>query len=575
MFGRKKGPTGFIKNTGIDPDEVLLDAFNLPAFDTNQFEGRVERSIHGMVPHFVGVATVLILLLFAFQVWNLQIAKGEAFSVLSQKNRLDHEVLFAERGNVYDRNNNELAWNVPPLPEEGEDIFDSYSLRSYTSAEGFGHILGFVGYPEKDASGYWWRTEYVGKDGIESSLDSILQGTNGVRIIEVDALNNIQSENTIEDPIDGESVMLNIDAQVQSALFKAVKEGARTAGFVGGAGLIMDVTSGAIIAMTSYPEYSPQIMTDGSDTQKIGSYSVDEQQPFLNRAVLGEYTPGSIVKPYIAAAALAEGLVTPSTSILSTGEIRIPNPYSPGNDSIFRDWKVHGWVNVTQALAVSSNVYFYAVGGGYEDQEGLGIEKLAAYASRFGLGKKTGIELGAEGRGVVPTPAWKKEVFGEENPWRLGNTYHTAIGQFGFLITPIQALRYISAVANGGTLVTPRLMKESRVRGTSVGISDEYLSVVRAGMKKGVTEGIAASLNVSGIEIAAKTGTAQLGERNESMNSWVIGFWPADKPRFAFVTVLEKAPAGTLQGAAPAMRSFFEWLSSEQPEYARGEYKEI
>lgn len=573
MFGRKKGPTGFIKNTGIDPDEVLLDAFNLPAFDTSQFEGRVERSIHGRVPRFVGVVAALIFLLFILQVWNLQITKGEALIILSQKNRLDHEVLFAERGNVYDRNNNELAWNVPPLLE-GESDSDSYSLRSYIKEEGFGHILGFVGYPEKDASGYWWRTEYVGKDGVENSLDSILQGTNGVRIIEVDALNNIQSENTIESPIDGESVTLNIDLEIQKALFKAVREGARTAGFVGGAGLVMDVNSGAVLAMTSYPEYSPQVMTDGSDTQAIQAYSADERQPFLNRAVLGEYTPGSIVKPYIAAAALAEGLVTPNTSILSTGEIRIPNPYSPGNDSVFRDWKAHGWVNVIQALAVSSNVYFYAVGGGYENQEGLGIEKLAAYASRFGLGKKTGIELGAEGRGVVPTPAWKKEVFGEENPWRLGNTYHTAIGQFGFLVTPLQALRYISAVANGGTLVTPRLMKDSRVRGTSVGISDEYLSVVRTGMKKGVKEGIAASLNVSGIEIAAKTGTAQLGERNESMNSWVIGFWPADKPQFAFVTVLEKAPAGTLQGAAPAMRSFFEWLVREQPAYARGEYLE-
>lgn len=572
MLGRKKGPSGFIKNTGIDPDEVLLDAFNLPAFDTNQFEGRVERSIHGSVPLFVGAVAILVFLLFVFQVWNLQIAQGEALSILSQKNRLDHKVLFAERGNVYDRNNNELAWNTPPLLE-GESASDSYSLRSYTKEEGLGHILGFVGYPEKDASGYWWRTEYVGKDGVESSLDSILQGTNGVRIIEVDALNNIQSENTIENPIDGESVTLNIDLEVQSALFKAVKEGARTSGFVGGAGLIMDVNSGAIIAMTSYPEYSPQVMTDGSDTRKIKNYSVDEQQPFLNRAVLGEYTPGSIVKPYIAAAALAEGLVTPSTSILSTGEIRIPNPYSPGNDSIFRDWKEHGWVNVTQALAVSSNVYFYAVGGGYEDQEGLGIEKLTAYASRFGLGKKTGIELGAEGRGVVPTPIWKKEVFGEENPWRLGNTYHTAIGQFGFLVTPIQALRYISAIANGGTLVTPRLMKETRIRGTSVGVSDEYLSVVRRGMEKGVDNGIATALNVPGIEIAAKTGTAQLGERNESMNSWVVGFWPASKPQFAFVTVLERAPAGTLQGAAPAMRSFFEWLVLRQPEYARGEYK--
>jgi len=574
MFGFRKSSSRYIKNRSIDPDEVLLDAFNLPSFDVDQFEGRVERSIKWKVPMAVGIFSLLICAIFVFQIWNLQVSQGAAMSLLSQQNRLDHEIIFAERGIIYDRNQKELAWNVLSSSEDEEEIKSPFSMRAYTKENGFAHLLGFVGYPEKDDDGFWWRTDYLGKDGVESSLNNILEGTNGVRIIEVDALDNIQSKNIFKPPVDGSSVTLSVDSQMQIALYDAIKKGAHNSGFVGGAGLVMDVETGEILAITSYPEYSPQAMTDGSDQELISSYATDIRQPFLNRTVLGEYTPGSIIKPYIASAALEEGIVTPSTSFLSTGEIRIENPYSPGNYSTFRDWKAHGWVNVVEALAVSSNVYFYTVGGGYEGQEGLGIERLAAYASRFGLGKPTGIELEAEGVGVVPTPSWKKEEFGEDNPWRLGNTYHTSIGQFGFLVTPIQVVRYIASIANGGTLVAPHLIKDTNKRGTSVGISDEHLSVVRSGMKKGAEYGTAVAANVPGIQLAGKTGTAQLGAKNEFMNSWVTGFWPADNPKFAFVVVLERAPAGTLVGAAPAMRSFFEWMVTEQPEYANGNYPE-
>ncbi len=319
MFRRRK----FIKRLDIDPDEVLLDAFNLPAFDTDQFEGRVEKSIHGIVPGAVGLLVFLIFAIFLGQTWNLQIKRGEALALLSQKNRLDHEILFAERGVIYDRYQNELAWNIP-----NEDS-DMYSLRQYFSANGIGHVLGFVGYPEKDRDGFWWRSEYVGKAGVENSLNEILSGENGVRLIEVDALNNVQSENTIRAPIDGRNVTLTIDTKMQEALFESIKNGAKSAGFIGGAGIVMDVETGEILALTSYPEYSSQIMSDGIDDEAIGGYSSDYRNPFLNRVVLGEYTPGSIVKPYVAAAALAEKLVTPATSFLSTGEIRIPNPYSP------------------------------------------------------------------------------------------------------------------------------------------------------------------------------------------------------------------------------------------------------
>tara|TARA_B100000745_G_scaffold58094_1_gene34420 strand:- start:11996 stop:13687 length:1692 start_codon:yes stop_codon:yes gene_type:complete len=554
----------------IDPDEVLLDAFNLPSFDTNQFEGRVARSIRSKVPIAVGLFAMLIFAIFLSKVWSLQILQGEAFVVLSQNNRLDHEVLFAERGVIYDRYGNELAWNIPNT--ENESGLDMYSLRQYTDLPGHSLLLGFVGYPEHDTRGYWWRTDYIGKSGIERSLDERLRGENGVRIIEVDALSRVQSANVIQEPIDGENIVLTIDSSMQTQLYMAIRDGANEAGFVGGAGIIMDVRTGEVLAMTSYPEFSSQVMTDGVDTRRIAGYTNSDGQPFLNRAVLGEYTPGSIVKPYVAAAALQEELVTPTTSFLSTGEIRIPNPYAPGNYTVFKDWKAHGWVNAAQALKVSSNVYFYTVGGGFEAQEGLGIEKLAAYAARFGFGTPTGIELEGEGIGVVPTPSWKRVVFGEDDPWLIGNTYHTAIGQFGFLVTPVQAVRYIGAIANGGNLVSPHLVSSALQKQKSVGVKDEYLQVVRRGMRAAAEDGTAAAINVPGIQIAGKTGTAQLGRNNEFMNSWVVGFWPANDPQFAYAVVLEKAPAGTLQGAAPAMRSFFEWIVREQSEYAKGGY---
>ena len=205
-------------------------------------------------------------------------------------------------------------------------------------------------------------------------------------------------------------------------------------------------------------------------------------------------------------------------------------------------------------------------------KKGLGIERLARYAKQFGFGVATGIELAGENTGVVPTPEWKELEFGPDDPWRIGNTYHTAIGQFGFLVTPIQAARYTAALANGGMLLTPHLEKGSAPELVEVGVTDEDLAIVRKGMRQAAEEGTALAVNVPGIQMAGKTGTAQLGVRNEFMNSWVIGYWPAEKPRFAFAAVLEKAPANTLQGAAPALRSFFEYLVSEQPEYARGEY---
>ena len=291
----------------------------------------------------------------------------------------------------------------------------------------------------------------------------------------------------------------------------------------------------------------------------------------LNRAVGGLYTPGSIVKPVFAIAALQEKIISPEKAILSTGKLVLPNPYNPDNPSIFRDWTVHGWVDMRTAIAVSSDEYFYTIGGGFQGQRGLGIAKIDEYSRLFGMEEKTGIDLKGEVEGVIPTPQWKERIFGEDDPWRIGNTYHTSIGQFGFQMTPLQAVRFTAAIANNGKLLKPQLLASSTAQFREIDIPEAYFQIAREGMRMAVIsdrpDATVKALNIGGIQISAKTGTAQLGYNNEFMNSWSVGYWPADNPKYAYAVVLEKAPAGTNSGAAPGLQPFFYWLIANHPEY--------
>jgi len=399
----------------IDPDEVLIDAFNLPDFDRDQFEGRVMQPISYLGAVAVGLFFALVAIIFLYRVWDLQVNRGGAFVALSESNRLEQSVIFADRGIIYDRNKNELVWNVPSD--------DDFAKRKYVDKSGFAHLLGFVGYPKKDSSGNWWRDEYVGKSGVERSFNDILAGENGLELMEVSATKEIQSKNIIDAPIQGKNMILSIDKDVQEAAFSAVKNSAEYAGYNGGAMIVMDVNTGEVIALTSYPEFNLTVMNDGSDRKSISKYANSKKNPFLNRTISASYAPGSIVKPYVAAAALSEGVISQWKQILSTGVLTIPNPYNPDKPSRFLDWDAHGLVDMRRALAVSSNIYFYAVGGGLAQnlglgkQVGLGIDKIAAYAARFGFGEKTGVQLFGELDGNVPTKRWKMETFGER--WLL------------------------------------------------------------------------------------------------------------------------------------------------------------
>ena len=548
------------KSSFVEPDEIFLDSKNPQNFDRQQFEGRIEKPIPKRTIFFIGIFFIIFASIFGIRLAYLQIQKGEAYFMRSQNNVLEKAIIFTDRGIIYDRNKIELAWNK----KEGTTI----PTRAYLSP-GFSHLLGYVSYPNQDSAGNYWQDEFVGKDGLEKQYNDGLKGENGAKIVETDALGKIYSENIINAPEQGSDLITTIDARIQKELFSIIQNLSESQDFAGGAGIIIDVGNGEIITSTSFPEYNSEILSFGKDASKINNYLTDERKVFLDRDISGLYTPGSIVKPFFALGALVEGVIDPYKEILSTGSISIPNPYFPGEKTIFKDWRVNGWTNMMEAIAVSSDVYFYEIGGGFENQKGLGIVNIGKYATLFGLGNKTGIDLPDEKEGTVPSPEWKIKNF-KGDPWRIGDTYHTAIGQYGFQVTPMEMARAVAAIANNGKLLTPHLVlsdfeKENQI--SLIDLKKEYFDIVRQGMREAVTYGTALALNVPYAEVAAKTGTAQIGIAKNKVNSWVIGFFPYTNPKYAFVMMMEAGPSTNSTGASSIMRELLDWMSVNTPGY--------
>ncbi|MAZ56238.1 hypothetical protein CL653_00395 [bacterium] len=551
----------FKKRKDVDFDQILMDSTNIPSFNQGRMEGRIELPLLRRNIYLIGGLFLLITLWFVWRVADLQIINGAHNFALSENNSLDEALIVAERGVVYDRNGEVLAWNE-------QDYTDSYTfpVRAYTDRLGLGQLLGYVSYPMRDSSGFYFRTEYVGRNGVESSFDDSLSGENGRQLIERSALGEVISSGTVEPAVEGKELWLSVDAGLSEAMYQIIATSTAQAGFRSGAGAVMDVRTGEIVAMTSFPSYDPEVMADGDDIDLIASYNSDDRFPFLNKVVAGAYTPGSIVKPIVAYAALAEEIISPDKVIVSNGSISIPNPYNASNPSVFNDWKKHGAMTMREAIAFSSNVYFYIIGGGFEDQEGLGITRLHKYFTEFGLGSETGIILANEQSGVVPNPEWKEAVF--EDDWRLGDTYFTSIGQYGFLATPIQMLRAYGAIANGGKLFTPHFMLGQQGDYTDIVLDPDYLQIIHEGMRKTVNYdgGTARALERSDVAIAAKSGTAELGADNAFVNSWAAGFWPYEEPKYAFILLMDKAPRSNSLGATRIMGDVFEWMSENRPD---------
>lgn len=562
-------------NKEVNPEEIFLDSSNLPNFDNDQFEGRIIKPISRKAVVFIGSIFLIMGVVFAVKATTLQLVDGEKYKQIAENNRLNHNYIFAERGAIIDRKGELLAWNeIDPKQTD-------YSLRKYIEAPGFSSLLGYVKYPRKDKSGFYYNTELSGQEGIESYYSSVLQGENGLKLAETDARGKLTQEMVIRPPIKGEDIKISIDKDVQEQLYLSMKAVADRSGFRGGVGLIMDIESGEMLAAVSFPEFDSNVMTEGVDQEKIKGYFSNSANPFLDRISSGLYTPGSIMKPFFAFGALEEDIISPNKKILSTGEMRYPNPFKPGEYTVFKDWKAHGYTDMREAIAVSSDVYFYQVGGGFQDQKGLGIDKIDYYSRLFGFGESLDKGFFAGKKGLIPTPTWKEKTF-DGDIWRIGDTYNTSIGQYGYQITPIQAVRATAALANNGTLVEPTLLTkeaqeeigdsfDTNYQKIKISTKDEdHFQIVREGMRLAVTNGTMVALNLPGIKIAGKTGTAQLGTRNQFINSWAVGFFPYEKPKYAFAILLERAPNNAVAGAAPSVRHFFEWLALYKREYVDG-----
>jgi penicillin-binding protein 2 len=561
------------KNSFVEPDEIFLDSKNLQNFDRQQFEGRIERPISKKTILLLGVSFLFFAGIFGARLAYLQIQKGESYFLRSQNNTLEKTIIFTNRGIIYDRNKKELVWNkkgdLESLPSTKSEALNSPPTRAYLSP-GFSHLLGYVSYPSQDSTGIYWQGEFIGKDGLEKQYNDTLKGSNGAKVVETDVFGKIYSENIVNTPKQGTDLITTIDARVQGELFTLIKNLSANRTFSGGGGVIMDATNGQIITTTSFPEYNSEILSFGKDVSTINEYLTDKRKVFVDKNISGLYTPGSIVKPFFALGALVEGVIDPYKKILSTGSISIPNPYFPDQKTIFKDWQVNGWTNMMEAIAVSSDVYFYEIGGGFENQKGLGIANIEKYSKLFGFGDKTGIDLPDEKSGTIPSPEWKASNF-KNDPWRIGDTYHTAIGQYGFQVTPMEMARAVGAMANNGKLLTPHLILNDTVKEnqtSALNLNKEYYNIIHQGMRLAVTSGTAVSLNVPYVQVGAKTGTAQVGLAKNKVNSWVIGFFPYDNPKYAFAIMMEAGPSATGSGAAASiMRQLLDWMSINTPEY--------
>ncbi len=543
----------------IAPDEIFLDASNAPDFNRERFEGRIEKPLPRSSFFLLAAGLTLLFSILIVRSWNIEISDGASYAAESAHNSLDVTTIFAPRGIITDMHGVVLAENVQK--PDG-------SVERYYPLPSLSQVIGYVSYPKKDNNGVYYDTTEKGVSALEAKYNGMLTGVNGQMLTETDAVGKIRSEGTVIPAEEGKTLELSIDADLQKLFSAAVADTASRQGFIAGAGVIMDVDTGAVRALVSYPSYDANVMASGGPASTINAYNADPGRPFLDHAVQGVYAPGSIVKPFVASGALTDGIITPSTVIDDPGYLSLPDPYHPGKTFIYKGWKALGPVDVEKAIAWSSDVFFYTVGGGFGSQKGLGIDRLDYWYRQFGLGTTTGIDLPGEAAGLLPTPAWKEAVFNE--PWYTGDTYFTAIGQYSMQVTPIQMVCATAAVANGGKLFTPTLIAGQAPSFTMVPVNPAALAVVRAGMRQGVTSALSQAINLPYVSAAAKTGTAQTGVHNQYDNAWVEGFFPYDHPKYAFAVVLERGPSGAGEQAVNVMRQLFDSLHAENSPYVAG-----
>ncbi|MCW8906932.1 MAG: penicillin-binding protein 2 [Sedimenticola sp.] len=569
------------------------------------------------------VLVVAPLLLLVFHLAQLQIIDHDHFTTLSRDNRVKVQPLPPTRGLIYDRNGIILAQNLPThsleiTPERVRDLeqtieqlkqlipisdndlkrfnrlkshqrrFDSIPirvqlseaevarfavnrhlfpgveieaklLRDYPLKDVTAHILGYVGRINKkelqtiDASAYS-GTAHIGKNGIEKYYEETLHGEVGLQQVEVNALGRVIRVLQSTPPSPGMDLHLTVDATLQRVAMEAFGED-------NGAAVAIDPRNGDILALVSKPGFDPNLFVEGISTQDYNALQTSEDKPLFNRAIRGQYPPGSTVKPFIGLGGLEVGLFNPQQKKFCPGFYQLPN-----HSHKYRDWKKggHGAVDMADAIIQSCDVYFYDLA------QQLGIDQISAYLAPFGFGSRTGIDITGELGGLLPTREWKRES--RNQPWYPGETLITGIGQGYFLITPLQLASATATLASRGNRIRPRIVSSiqqgsdgpphnqpitplSPVEKQSQGNWD---SIIEAMLE--VTEGLrgtARRIRNDHYRIAGKTGTAQVftvkqeEEYDEEKidkkmrdHALFIAFAPALEPRIAVAVIVENGGHG-------------------------------
>lgn len=434
-------------------------------------------------------------------------------------------------------------------------IINSFK-REYIEPQIFSHIIGYTGLSNKeDLKNGFSHNDIHGKSGLEKYYDKEIRGENGKIIYYRNAKAQIIDNKFLNDARSGYSIETTIDSELQIFFYNQFKNKS----ILNGVGIALNPKNGEILSLMSLP---------GFDNNNINDKILNNpSKPFFNRAINGLYAPGSTIKPLVALAALKENIIKPKDKIFSAGYIEIPNPYHPEQPSRFLDWKPHGWVDLYSAIARSSNVYFYEIGGGFGDRKGLGIEKLKEYWQKFGFNEKTGIDLPGEINGFLPDPEQKKNG----DLWRIGDTYNVSIGQGDLLVTPIEIIAYIAGIANDGKIYRPFIMKNiidsngNLIRQNEPQLIKDnsefsaYIPEIKKGMNDVANKdyGTAYLLNDLPIKVAGKTGTAQI-KQNTKINAFFAGYAPLDNPQIAILVLIEEAKEGS-PNAVPIAKEIFKW----------------
>ncbi len=583
---------------------------------------------------FAILAVVCFLCLW-MRIWYLQILKWQYLTGLSENNRVRMVTLPAHRGMIKDRNGKTLvsirpSFNLYLTPEDAQELDTSLDklaqrisfdraklkkemalsksfkqvlikgdisrsevafveennmslpgiqikaepLRNYVFNDLASHTLGYLGEVSKESlrnqEGSAFRQgDFVGKNGLEKKYESLLHGVKGYKEVEVDVSGRELKTLRKLPPESGNNLILTLDVKVQAELEKLMTGTVEQK--MNGSVVVIKVQTGEIIAITSKPSFNPNMFAAGISPQNWNALMGDEWNPLQNRSIRGQYPPGSTYKIVTALAGLEEGVIKPDTTIFCPGHFRLGRGQ-------YRCWKKsgHGSMNLHDALVQSCDVYFYTIG------HRLGIDVIAEYAKRFGLGRPTRLGLSREKNGLIPTTQWK--LLNKKEPWQLGETISASIGQGYNLVTPIQQAIMMAAVANGGTLLKPYLVK--RIEGPDgqvrkeyfpeitgqIGVNPEHLEQVRMALRGVVNEprGTGQKSRMKNIIVSGKTGTAQVVrmksneelEKNEIIpfryrdHAWFVAFAPYERPEIAVAIIVEHGGHGGVT-AGPIARKIF------------------